>query len=327
MGMFGIKKLKEVGPRKILRGLLLALLVAIILPLVSEFFIRVADEQGFFTNPTGKIRSAMNWLSGFMGNFYFWLALPLIVGLTGGVWLDYLLKKTRKNEITKKPSHIQTPNYEAWNQVNEFTLLQAAFLWAEAEPVHESLESLEKVNGKAWLTMLEDAAAVQKDLHVNLSLDKAIKLHQREENVINMHTRVSRDELRKFAVKRDLHPRFLFPDPKSPKPSQQSLNKLAELLSEGIHEILNRQVSSVEEANKLYEYEKSWNERLFSLLDAEFTRSDALHVQRLGTIPTIHFGHVDMTIKNFHQHEKILREFAVRQERIADLVKKGPAKG
>lgn len=114
--------------------------------------------------------------------------------------------------------------------------------------------------------------------------------------------------------------------PRELRPSQEALNELSELLSEGIHRILNGPVNSDEQAREFFEYESKWITRLFSLLDSKFTKSDAIHVQRLGTVPIKKFGHVVVGPWQ-SKHEKVLREFSLREERIRDLIKKGPARG
>ena len=110
------------------------------------------------------------------------------------------------------------------------------------------------------------------------------------------------------------------------KPSQESLNQLSELLSDGIHRILNGSVNTDEQAKEFFKYESEWIERLFSHLDANFTKSDAIHVQRLGSVPIKKYGHVVMGRPWQDRHEKVLREVSLREERIRDLMKKGPAR-
>jgi|SRR6266480_787363 len=103
-------------------------------------------------------------------------------------------------------------------------------------------------------------------------------------------------------------------------PTQEALDGLAELLSEGIHDILNRPVATPEDIVALVAFESDWNQRLFAHLDANFPRADALHVERLGTVPNVPFAHAS---RLFPQHQRILGHFARREERIRDLIRRG----
>ena len=107
------------------------------------------------------------------------------------------------------PQGIQSPNYDAWDQVNEFTLVQAAYLWDGVEP-STSLKKIGKT--ESWFEMLKDAIC-NGQLKANLSLDLAIHLQKREYYLIHWpHITVSRENLHKFAKERGLRPRFLFPN-------------------------------------------------------------------------------------------------------------------
>jgi hypothetical protein len=103
------------------------------------------------------------------------------------------------------------------------------------------------------------------------------------------------------------------------RPTQESLDILAQLLSEGIADILNAPVNTTQQLQNFLAVEDDWNKRLFAHLDNGFTKSDALHVQRLGTILPRAFGHA-----SFQEHGRLLSHFAVREERIRDLLKRGP---
>ena len=172
------------------------LCIAILLPVVGEFFIRLAEERGFYANPSSKIWLAMDWLT---DSSYFWVTLFLISGFTAGVWSDYFFRNTGTNK----------PDYNAWDQINEFYLWQAACLWAELAPGQRNPPNTETYYVR--FTMLKDAARNQ-ELGVNLDFNQAIKLGQRDTTVINKHTLVSRAELKTFAEKRKLKPPFLFPE-------------------------------------------------------------------------------------------------------------------
>jgi hypothetical protein len=104
------------------------------------------------------------------------------------------------------------------------------------------------------------------------------------------------------------------------KPTQEALDALAELLSEGIHKILNAPLRNTADQIALVKFAEAWNERLFAHLDTNFSRSDALHVQRLGTVPPRQFDHA---LGAPPPVQRVLAQFALREDRIRDLIKRG----
>jgi hypothetical protein len=68
-----------------------AITVAVIAP-VGQFFISIADEQGFYKNATGRLSAVIAWFSTLTAHSWFhWLAGGLI-GFAAGAWLDALMK-------------------------------------------------------------------------------------------------------------------------------------------------------------------------------------------------------------------------------------------
>jgi hypothetical protein len=98
------------------------------------------------------------------------------------------------------------PDLDAWAQVNELELWQAACLWAEKEPALPINRGAEY----AHFRMLKEAVS-KKELIAILNLEQSLALQARRFDP-DAHTKATREELRKFAVRRNQRPRFLFPE-------------------------------------------------------------------------------------------------------------------
>ncbi len=105
------------------------------------------------------------------------------------------------------------------------------------------------------------------------------------------------------------------PQVTTPQVSQDAVNQLAELRSEGVHEILNRQVSTNEELQALSSYTEEWWERVNAVLEEDLSRSEQLNFTRLGAVPNVVFPH-----SYNPAHAKILREFALQERRLLDII-------
>jgi hypothetical protein len=93
------------------------------------------------------------------------------------------------------------------------------------------------------------------------------------------------------------------------------VDELAELRSEGVHEILNRSISTDAEMQALSDYNKQWWQRVAAVLQDNFSKAEQLNFTRLGTIPIAIFPHT------FNEkHAKILREFALQERRLLDII-------
>jgi hypothetical protein len=97
--------------------------------------------------------------------------------------------------------------------------------------------------------------------------------------------------------------------------SQETIDKLAELRSEAITKILNFSVSTDTDFEVLVSYAKNWWEQVKTALEANFSKAEQLNFTRLGTVPNVVFPHT----YNLH-HAKILREFALQERRLLDII-------
>jgi hypothetical protein len=96
---------------------------------------------------------------------------------------------------------------------------------------------------------------------------------------------------------------------------RRARDALSELLSEGIHEILNRRVTSQAELDELVKFEANWQERVVKILEASFTRSDVVHFTRLGSMSATSFG---FAFNDAHNH--LLMMYATRERRLRDII-------
>ena len=100
-------------------------------------------------------------------------------------------------------------------------------------------------------------------------------------------------------------------------PTRNIVDKLADLYSEGIHEIWNRPVTNDQEIADLGKFDRDWQRRVRNVLRRGFPHSELVLYSRLGVIPSItRTGTYDA------RHAKILREYAVREDRLRDIIRR-----
>ena len=104
----------------------------------------------------------------------------------------------------------------------------------------------------------------------------------------------------------------------SHKPTQSALDQLSELRSEGIHQILNKPISSDEELEKLLAFSNNWTSRVLAHMDSEFSRTDALYVRDLGSLTAVSFANATGS-----RHNNILMNYSEREKRINNLLTRG----
>jgi hypothetical protein len=97
--------------------------------------------------------------------------------------------------------------------------------------------------------------------------------------------------------------------------AQAAVDKLAVLRSEAISKILNRRVASERDLIELSADTKQWWESVRAVLESNFSQAEQLNFTRLGTVPDVIFPHIYN-----QQHAKILREFALQERRLLDII-------
>jgi lambda repressor-like predicted transcriptional regulator len=97
--------------------------------------------------------------------------------------------------------------------------------------------------------------------------------------------------------------------------SQDAVDRLAELRSDAVHEILNRPVTTDAELSALAGYVERWWREVNSVLEKNFSKAEQLNFTRLGAVPNVIFPHA------YNQpHAKILREYALQERRLLDII-------
>ncbi|MDH3233881.1 MAG: hypothetical protein OEQ29_10150, partial [Alphaproteobacteria bacterium] len=96
---------------------------------------------------------------------------------------------------------------------------------------------------------------------------------------------------------------------------QAAVDQLAELRSEGVHEILNRPITSEAESRELLTYSEKWRDRAIEVLENNFSRAEQLNFTRLGAVPNVVFPHAFDDL-----HAKILREYSLQERRLLDII-------
>jgi len=101
-------KLRQ-GLRKFLLWLVGGVIVAIIVAALGEWVIRLLEEQGFYAKPTRRAGRAMSAVGSFIASARFLVPASFVVGLTVGVWLDWLLRSLEKNQAAMSAQLSETP--------------------------------------------------------------------------------------------------------------------------------------------------------------------------------------------------------------------------
>jgi hypothetical protein len=98
---------------------------------------------------------------------------------------------------------------------------------------------------------------------------------------------------------------------------KKAVNELADLQSEGIHDIWNRPVANDAELEALEKHDRDWQGRVVAVLKRALPQPECVLFTRLGVIPN---RKRDGTYNV--RHAKILREYAVREERLRDIIRR-----
>ena len=100
-------------------------------------------------------------------------------------------------------------------------------------------------------------------------------------------------------------------------PTRGLVDELADLYSEGVHEIWNRPVASDRDCAKLEAFDREWQRRIRTVLRRGFPHPELVLFSRLGAVPDI------VRDRTFNaKHAKILREYAVREGRLRDILRR-----
>lgn len=97
--------------------------------------------------------------------------------------------------------------------------------------------------------------------------------------------------------------------------TQAAVDQLAELRSDAVHEILNRPVRNNADLAKLQAYVEAWWNSVKAVLEANFSKAEQLNFTRLGSVPVVQFAHTYNEV-----HAKILREYALQERRLLDII-------
>jgi len=117
---------------KSIKGILTILLVFVVSPVVAEFFIELAREQGIYNNPTGTLETAVSWLT---NNAYFWFLLPLLAGATIATWINSWITswKEKAAKIPAELAHNISKVRELIDIVDNFDQVKKSSWWGFIE--------------------------------------------------------------------------------------------------------------------------------------------------------------------------------------------------
>ena len=183
------------------------------------------DLIGYSTSPedfediTKKLPAAAEWLLSTPWWFPALMATALTVFL---IWVSWpraqqqgagpaspsaAIDAQNADELPKSLMvSFEEPNYEAWDQVRELTLIRAACLWAEQEPVNHPIQMMPEAQPR--YTMLIEACR-------GGELKAFVRYNTGEVHPVNdpdFGHFLRRDDLKKFAESRGEKPKFLFPE-------------------------------------------------------------------------------------------------------------------
>lgn len=98
---------------------------------------------------------------------------------------------------------------------------------------------------------------------------------------------------------------------------QASVDQLARLLSDAIHEIWNRPVENEDEFQLFRQYWEDWQRRVHDVLVANFSIADTLSFDRLGVVPIVRkAGSWDDP-----RYLKIMQEYALKEARLREIIR------
>ncbi len=102
---------------------------------------------------------------------------------------------------------------------------------------------------------------------------------------------------------------------------QKLIDELSDFLDRGISNIWAIIVKNDDELRQITEYWEQWNKDVDKYLEDNFTHSDHIHFSRLGVVPNAMPEHVYAIDDKDIRHWKILREYAVKETRLRDIIR------
>jgi hypothetical protein len=110
--------------------------IAFVAPL-GQFFISLAEEYGWYQNPSAKVRTVIAFFAAIASSPWFHWAGGIIIGFAVGVWLDATLK--RLDETLKTTATVTKDDPDI---LKEFTAFFNSWLKPAAHEVHNTINFL-----------------------------------------------------------------------------------------------------------------------------------------------------------------------------------------
>lgn len=104
---------------------------------------------------------------------------------------------------------------------------------------------------------------------------------------------------------------------------QKVVDELAEMLSDAIHDLLNRAVANDHELGKFEADFNAWCKKVVAKIEdspAYFSKADKLHFERLGQVPVHVWGQAYKAMPNDGRHNHILCMLSVKFDRLRDVI-------
>jgi hypothetical protein len=104
---------------------------------------------------------------------------------------------------------------------------------------------------------------------------------------------------------------------------QKAVNELAVMLSDAIHQLLNRQVTDEAGLGQLRSDINHWEQRVLAKIDAYpayFSLADRIHLERLGAIVHDHWPRAYRQDPQDTRHEHELNMLSLKFDRLRDII-------
>jgi hypothetical protein len=125
--------------RGFLKWFVSAVLFGIALAIAAEFFIELARENGWYSNPSAKVGWAMSALSSLVANTWFMVSAGVVFGLTAGLWVDSVLRRFEKEPSVDRTGQLLNQLLE--QLMNDLQILYAHQWSPEQRLFEDRLES------------------------------------------------------------------------------------------------------------------------------------------------------------------------------------------